>query len=80
MHYFSKRQMHRTFSNVLETQYCKVLNKSSGWFDFTEPHLNTSLKGHSSGALILSKPLEPHYYRDSKVCRVLKHQFGVVVH
>ena len=83
MHYLSIRQMHRPFSNVLETQYCKVLDKSSGWFDFTEPHLNTSLKDlahQSSGALILSKPLEPHDYRDSKVCRVLKHQFGVVQH
>ena len=74
MHYFSVRQMHLTFSNVLETQYWKVLIKNSGWFEFTEPHLNTSLKAlahHNLCELILSKPLEQHYYRDSKACRVL---------
>ena len=59
MHYFTVRQMNRTFSNVIETQYCKVLNNSSGCFDFTEPHLNTSLKAiahDSSGASNLLEP------------------------
>ena len=82
MHKFSVCQMHRTFSNVLETQYCKELNKISGWFDFTEPHRNTSLKAllvhDSSGASNLLDHFELHYCKDTKVCKVSKHVFEVV--
>ena len=60
---------------------------SSGWFDCTEPSLSTSLQGKQGvqGAYALvrggsstSNLLEPHHYRDSKVFRVLSHEFGVV--
>ena len=63
---------------------------SLGWFDHTEPSLSTSLQGKQGmqGVMHLfgvvpahqtsSNFLEPHYYRDSKVCRVLSHEFGVV--
>ena len=63
---------------------------SSGWFDCTEPSLSTSLQGQQGvqGVVHLfgvvqahrtsSNLLEPHHYRDSKVFRVLSHEFGVV--
>ena len=60
---------------------------SLGWFDCTEPSITTSLEGKQSvqGAYALvrvhrtsSNLLEPHYFRESKVCRVLSHKFGVV--
>ena len=59
---------------------------SSGWFDCTEPSLSTSLQVqqgmqgvvHLFGVQrIFSNLLEPHHYKDSKVCRVLSHEFGV---
>ena len=63
---------------------------SSGWFDCTEHSLSTSLQGkqgiqgvmHLFGVVPAHQTslnsLEPHHYRDSKVCRVLSHEFGVV--
>ena len=60
---------------------------SSGWFDCTEPSLTTSLQGKQGvqGACTLvrggssaSNLLEPHHDRDSRECRVLPHEFGVV--
>ena len=62
---------------------------SSGWFDCTEPFLTTSLEGKQGvqGAYALvrvqvhrtsSNLLELHHCRESKVCRVLLHEFGVV--
>ena len=60
---------------------------SSGWFDSTEPSLTTSLqrKQGVQGAYALvrggssaSKLLEPSRTRDSKVCKVFSHEFGVV--
>ena len=63
---------------------------SSGWFDCTEPSLTTSLEGKQSvqGSYALvrgvqlhrtsSNLLELHHYRESKVCRVLLYEFGVV--
>ena len=63
---------------------------SSGGFDCTEPSLSTSLQGQQGmqGVMHLfgvvqahrtsSNLLEPHHYKDSKVCRVLSHEFGVV--
>ena len=55
----------------------------SGWFACTEPSLATSLQGKQGvqGAYALvntSNLLEPHHYRDSKVFRVLSHEFGAV--
>ena len=56
---------------------------SSGWFDHTEPSLSgvqgayalvRGVKAHRTS----SNLPEPHHYRDSKVCRVLSHEFGVV--
>ena len=59
-------------------------------FDCTEPSLSTSLQGqqgmqgfvHLFGVVqahrTSSNLLEPHQYKDSKVCRVLSHEFGVV--
>ena len=63
---------------------------SSGWFDCTEPSLSTSLQGqqgmqgvvHLFGVVQAHRTslnlLERHHYKDSKVCRVLSHEFGVV--
>ena len=60
---------------------------SSEWFDSTEPSLTTSLqeKQGLQGAYALvrggsstSNLLEPHHCRDTKVCRVHPHEFGVV--
>ena len=71
-------------------QVVEFCHMSSGWFDCTEPSLSTSLQGQQGmqGVVHLfgvvqahrtsSNLLEPHHYKDSKVCRVLSHQFGVV--
>ena len=60
---------------------------SSGWFDCTEPSQTTSFQGkqvcwvlmHWFGVVQVyrtsSNLLEPHHHRDSKVCRVLAHEF-----
>ena len=74
----------RTFSNHIITKiarYVAFCHMSSGWFDCTEPSLSTSLKGKQGvqGAYgLVSNLLEPHHYSDSKVFRVLSHEFGVV--
>ena len=60
---------------------------SSGWFDSKELSLTTSLLGkqgvQGAYALVLggssaSNLLEPHHCKDSKVCTVLSHEFGVL--
>ena len=63
---------------------------SSGWFDFTEHSLTTSLDGkqfvQDAYALVRgvqlhrtsSNLLELHHCREYKVCRVLSHEFGMV--
>ena len=57
---------------------------SSEWFDCTEPSLTTSLEGKQGVHALVrvhrtsSNLLELHHYRESKVCRVLLHEFGVV--
>ena len=63
---------------------------SSGWFDCTEPSLATSLQGKQGvqGAYALVRVgqaqrtsanlHEPLHHRDSKVCRGLSQEFGVV--
>ena len=83
-------QAHRTSSNLLEPHHhrdnmvFRVFHKISGWFDFTEPSLTTSLQGKQGvqGAFAVvrggSSSSNLHHLRDSKVCRVLSHEFGVV--
>ena len=74
----------RTFSNHIITKiarYVAFCHMSSGWFDCTEPSLSTSLKwkqGVQGAYGLVSNLLEPHHYSDSKVFRVLSHEFGVV--
>ena len=83
MHQFSACQMHRTFSNLLETQYSKVLNKSFGWFEFTEPHLNTSLKAlahDSSGASNLLRTILNYIIAEIARCAKFLNVFKVVQH
>ena len=46
-------------------RYIDFFYSSSGWFDCTEHRTS-------------SNPLELHSHRDSKVYRVLLHEFGVV--
>ena len=79
-----------TISNHMIKEIARCLefcHMSSGWFDCTEHSLSTSLQGKQGvqGAYALvrggsstSNLLEPHHYKDSKVCRVLSHEFGVV--
>ena len=93
MHLFGVVQAHPTFSNHIITEIARCLefcHMSSGWFDCTEPSLSTSLQRQQGmqGVVHLfgvvqahrtsSNLLEPHHYKDSKVCRVLSHEFGVV--
>ena len=55
---------------------------SSGWFDCTEPSPTTSLQGIQGvqGAICTGlNLLELHPHRDSKVYRLLSHEFGVVL-
>ena len=79
--WFKSIEPPRTFSNHIMTGCVDM------WFDCTEP---TSLQGKQGlrGAYALvrvvqahrtsSNLLELHHRRDSKVCRVLPHEFGVV--
>ena len=93
MHLFWVVQAHRIFSNHIITEIARCVefcHMSSGWFDCTEPSLSTSLQRQQGmqGVVHLfgvvkahrtsSNLLEPHHYKDSKVCRVLSHEFGVV--
>ena len=91
--WFKHIEPHRTFSNhiiIVIARCLEFCHMSSGWFDCTEPSLSTSLQGKqgvqgayalvrggSSTSNLANLP-EPHHYRDSKVCRVLSHEFGVV--
>ena len=91
--WFKRIEPPRTFSNHIITEIARrveFFHMSSGWFDCTEPSLTTYLQGKQGvqGACALvrvvqahrtsSNLLEPHHRRDSKVCRVLSHEFGVV--
>ena len=84
---FKLIEPHRTYSNHNSTEIARCgegCHWSSGWFDSTEPSLSTSLQGKQGvqGAYALSsgwfKHIEPLHYRDSKMWRVLTHEFGVV--
>ena len=91
--WFKHIEPHRIFSNHIITEIARCVefcHMSSGWFDCTEPSLSTSLQGQQGmqGVVHLfrvvqahptsSNLLEPHHYKDSKVCRLLSHEFGVV--
>ena len=80
----------RTFLNHIITEIARCVafcHMSSRWCDHTEPSLSTSLKGKQGvqgaygpvlGGSSTSNLLEPYHYSDSKVFRVLSHEFGVV--
>ena len=77
---------HAHFRNQ-DTTLLDMEPMSSGWFDCTEPSLSTLLQGKQGvqgayalvrGGSSILNPLEPHHHRDSKVWRVLSHEFGVV--
>ena len=88
--WFKHIEPRRTFPNHIITEIAKCVefyHMSSGWFDHTKLSLSTSLQGKQGvqGAYALvrggsstSNLIESHHYRDSKVCRVLPHEFGVV--
>ena len=66
---FKHSESHRTFSNCILTEiarYMEFFYMSSGWFDWTEPSLTTSLQGRElvQGALCTGsgsfKHIEPH--------------------
>ena len=90
---FKQIEPHRIFSNHIITEIARCVefcHMSSGWLDCTEPSLSTSLHGQQGmqGVVHLfgvvqahrtsSNLLEPYHYKDSKVYRVLSHQFGMV--
>ena len=88
--WFKHIEPRRTFLNHIITEIARCVafcHMSSGWFDHTEPSLSTSLKGKQGvqgvygpvfGGSSTSNLLEPYQYSDSKVFRVLSHEFGVV--
>ena len=84
-------QAHRTSSNLLEPHYyrdskvCRVLSHEFGVVRLNRTYIVTG-ETRCAGCLCTSsgwfKHIEPrrtsHHYRDSKVCRVLSHEFRVV--
>ena len=90
--WFKSIEPPRTFSNHIITEIrrsVEFFHMSSGWFNCAEPSLSSSLQGKQGvvqGVVqehrTSSNLLEPHHYRDSKVCRVqcrvLSHESGVV--
>ena len=91
--WFKHTEPHRTFSNHIITEIAKCVefcHMSSGWLDCTEPSLSSSLHGQQGMQGVVhwfgvvqahrtsSNLFEPYHYKDSKVYRVLSHQFGVV--
>ena len=90
---FKHIEPRRTFPKHIVTEIAKCVNfchMSTGWFDHTEPSRSTSLQGkqgvqgvvHLFGVVqahrTSSNLPETHHFKDSKVCRVLYHEFGVV--
>ena len=86
-------QAHRTSSNLLEPHHnrdSKVCRVFSHQFGVVRLHRTFSIyivtgATRCAGCCALvrggsstSNLLEPHHYRDSKVCRVFSHEFGVV--
>ena len=93
---FKHIEPHRTFSNCILTEIARYIDffyTSSGWFDWPEPSLTTSLQGLEGvqGAPCTSWMRFKHSvqrtssnlikllpHRDSKVSRLLLYEFGVV--
>ena len=91
---FKHIEPHRTFSNCILTELARYIDffyTSSGWFDWPEPSLTTSLQGIEGvqGAPCTSwrrfKHIEPYRtsrtassQREQGVYRLLSHEFGVV--
>ena len=86
-------QAHRTSSNLLEPHHhrdskvCRVLPHEFGVVRLYRTFSNNIFPGETSvqgtyalvwGGSSVSNLLKPHHRRDSKVCRVLSHEFGVV--
>ena len=77
----------RTFLNHIIAEIARCVEFFHMSSDCTEPSLTTSLRGtqgvQGSYALVrggssASDLIEPHHCSDSKVCRVLSHELGVV--
>ena len=93
---FKHIEPHRTFSNCILTERARYIDffyTSSGWFDWPEPFLPTSLQGiegvqgapctswmrfKHSVQRTSSNLIKLQPHRDSKVSRLLLYAFGVV--
>ena len=93
---FKHIEPHRTFSNCILTEIARYIDffyTSSGWFDWPEPSLTTSLQGiegvqgapctswmrfKHSVQRTSSNLIKLQPHRDSKVSRLLLYEFGVV--
>ena len=82
---------HRTSSNHCDAGGSRPIGQfrvSLGRFDHTEPPRTTVMQGEAGlpepvhivtkFGVVQAHRTEPHHRRDSKVCRVLSHEFGVV--
>ena len=67
-HEFWVVRLYRTFSIYIVTEATRYAGCCAQmmWFEVVQAHRTCS------------NLLEPHHYKDSKVCRVLSHEFGVV--
>ena len=67
-HEFGVVRLYRTFSIYIVTDATRYAGCCAQmmWFEVVQAHRTCS------------NLLEPHHYKDSKVCRVLSHEFGVV--
>ena len=66
-HEFGVVRLYRTFSIYIVTDATRYAGCCAQmmWFEVVQAHRTCS------------NLLEPHHYKDSKVCRVLSHEFGV---
>ena len=91
--WFKHSEPHRTYTILTSTELARCVGclcTRAGWFKHSEPqrtytnHTITEIARcvgclcTSSGGSSASNLHEPHHHRDSKVCRVLLHWFGVV--
>ena len=84
------QETHRTSSNLLEPHHyrdskvCRVLSHEFGvvrQYRTFSIYIVTGVQGAYAlvrGGSSTSNLVQPHHFRDSKVCRVLSHEFGVV--
>ena len=91
--WFNRSKPPRTFLshfNAEKARCVEVFRMCSGWFDYTEPFLTASSHGEQGVWVPIhyfrvvqpqrtsSNLLEPLQCRESKVCRGLSHEFGMV--